>query len=158
MIRETMSEAPRMTYNSGFPTPVMSIKSDKWIRRMVAEQDMIEPFESGQVRHDGDRKLISYGTSSYGYDVRCSNEVLPFWFREERRSTVGTVLEIELRAVDDHRTQYYAIYSFQFDDWTHTRDSKIPKSHTLRPGDQATVKYSPDSFPPSSSIDPYHFG
>ena len=41
---------------------------------MVAEQDMIEPFESGQVRHDGDRKLISYGTSSYGYDVRCSNE------------------------------------------------------------------------------------
>ena len=65
---------PQMTYNSGFPTPVMSIKSDKWIRRMVAEQDMIEPFESGQVRHEGDRKLISYGTSSYGYDVRCSNE------------------------------------------------------------------------------------
>ena len=33
---------------------------------------MIEPFESGQVRERDDRKIISYGTSSYGYDVRCS--------------------------------------------------------------------------------------
>ena len=52
----------------------MSIKSDKWIRRMAQEQGMIEPFEAGQVRYDGDNRLISYGTSSYGYDVRCSNE------------------------------------------------------------------------------------
>jgi dCTP deaminase len=53
----------------------MSIKSDKWIRRMADEMGMIEPFESGQVRHGADdKRLISYGTSSYGYDVRCSNE------------------------------------------------------------------------------------
>ena len=52
----------------------MTIKSDKWIRRMVNEQGMIDPFESNQVRKKGDKKLISYGTSSYGYDVRCSNE------------------------------------------------------------------------------------
>lgn len=52
----------------------MSIKSDQWICKMAQEQNMIRPFESGQVRtHDGD-KIISYGTSSYGYDVRCSNE------------------------------------------------------------------------------------
>ncbi|MGZ8136723.1 MAG: dCTP deaminase [Methylococcaceae bacterium] len=51
----------------------MSIKSDKWIRRM-AEQGMIEPFESGQVRESEQGKVISYGTSSYGYDVRCSDE------------------------------------------------------------------------------------
>jgi dCTP deaminase len=51
----------------------VSIKSDKWIRR-AAEKGMIEPFESGQVRTDADdQRLISYGTSSYGYDVRCSN-------------------------------------------------------------------------------------
>jgi len=52
----------------------MSIKSDRWIRRMVVEQGMIEPFAPVQVRAAGDRKIISYGTSSYGYDVRCARE------------------------------------------------------------------------------------
>jgi dCTP deaminase len=52
----------------------MSIKSDKWIRRMAQQHGMIEPFEPGQVRDDGGRKIVSYGTSSYGYDVRCSDE------------------------------------------------------------------------------------
>ncbi|MGH8555631.1 MAG: dCTP deaminase, partial [Gammaproteobacteria bacterium] len=52
----------------------MSIKSDRWIRRMAAEHGMIEPFEPGQVRANGDGRLISYGTSSYGYDIRCANE------------------------------------------------------------------------------------
>ena len=51
----------------------MSIKSDRWIRRMAA-RGMIEPFEAGQVRIAGDHKIISYGTSSYGYDVRCAGE------------------------------------------------------------------------------------
>ncbi|MBS0387092.1 MAG: dCTP deaminase [Proteobacteria bacterium] len=52
----------------------MSIKSDKWIRRMATEQGMIGPFAPTQVRADGERKIISYGTSSYGYDVRCARE------------------------------------------------------------------------------------
>ena len=52
----------------------MSIKSDRWIRRMAEEHGMIEPFEPGQVRHAGDAPIISYGTSSYGYDVRCADE------------------------------------------------------------------------------------
>jgi dCTP deaminase len=52
----------------------MSIKSDKWIRRMAASQKMIEPFEPGQVREANGHKIVSYGTSSYGYDVRCSSE------------------------------------------------------------------------------------
>jgi dCTP deaminase len=51
----------------------MSIKADRWIRRMAA-QGMIEPFEPGQVRVGANGKIISYGTSSYGYDVRCANE------------------------------------------------------------------------------------
>ena len=50
------------------------IKSDKWIRRMAAEHRMIEPFESGQVREAAGQRIVSYGTSSYGYDIRCSNE------------------------------------------------------------------------------------
>ena len=40
----------------------------------MAEEGMISPFESGQVREIDGRKVISYGTSSYGYDVRCSNK------------------------------------------------------------------------------------
>ena len=57
----------------------MSIKSDKWIRRMAEQHGMIEPFEPGQVRTNAnDAKLISYGTSSYGYDVRCADEFKVF--------------------------------------------------------------------------------
>ena len=52
----------------------MSIKSDRWIRRMAASQGMIEPFSPGQVREADGHKIISYGTSSYGYDVRCAEE------------------------------------------------------------------------------------
>jgi deoxycytidine triphosphate deaminase len=52
----------------------VSIKSDKWIRRMAQQHGMIEPFEAGQVRQANGQKIVSYGTSSYGYDVRCSDE------------------------------------------------------------------------------------
>jgi dCTP deaminase len=52
----------------------MTIKSDRWIRKMVEQQDMIEPFEPRQVRANDNGRMISYGTSSYGYDVRCDNE------------------------------------------------------------------------------------
>lgn len=52
----------------------MSIKSDKWIRRMAEQHGMIEPFEPGQVRESDGRRIVSYGTSSYGYDIRCADE------------------------------------------------------------------------------------
>lgn len=48
----------------------MSVKPDTWIRRMSIEKGMIEPFSDKQVR-DG---VISYGVSSYGYDVRIGDE------------------------------------------------------------------------------------
>ena len=48
----------------------MSIKSDRWIRRMATEHRMIEPFTDGQVRTGA----ISYGVSSYGYDMRVAPE------------------------------------------------------------------------------------
>src|SRR3974390_429822 len=57
----------------------MSIKSDKWIRRMAEQAGMIEPFEPGQVRQAPDgRRIVSYGTSSYGYDIRCAPEFKVF--------------------------------------------------------------------------------
>jgi len=48
----------------------MSVKPDHWIKKMATEHKMIEPFIDGQVR-DG---AISYGVSSYGYDIRVSRE------------------------------------------------------------------------------------
>ena len=52
----------------------MTIKSDIWIRRMAQSARMIEPFEPDQVKQLGGRRIVSYGTSSYGYDIRCSSE------------------------------------------------------------------------------------
>jgi dCTP deaminase len=48
----------------------MGLKPDHWIREMAKEHRMIEPFESGQVR----KGVISYGVSSYGYDIRVADE------------------------------------------------------------------------------------
>ena len=48
----------------------MGLKPDHWIRRMALERRMIEPFDSAQVSNG----VISYGVSSYGYDIRVANE------------------------------------------------------------------------------------
>ncbi len=48
----------------------MALKSDKWIRRMALDHGMITPFEDGQVS-DG---VVSFGLSSYGYDLRIADE------------------------------------------------------------------------------------
>ena len=64
----------------------MTIKSDRWIRRMCEEHDMISPFEPGQVRQSPEgQKIVSYGTSSYGYDIRCANEFKIFTNRIQVR-------------------------------------------------------------------------
>ena len=53
----------------------MPIKNDRWIRSMSEQYRMIDPFSSQQVKINANgQKIISYGTSSYGYDVRCANE------------------------------------------------------------------------------------
>ena len=52
----------------------MAIKSDRWITRMALERRMIEPFVDDQVREG----VISYGVSSYGYDVRVGDEFKVF--------------------------------------------------------------------------------
>ena len=52
----------------------MGLKPDHWIRKMATEHRMIEPFEPGQVRNG----QISYGVSSYGYDIRVTDEYMIF--------------------------------------------------------------------------------
>ena len=52
----------------------MAIKSDRWIRKMAQEHDMISPFNEKQMREG----VISYGLSSYGYDLRVADEFKVF--------------------------------------------------------------------------------
>jgi len=52
----------------------MSIKPDRWIKRMALDHGMIEPFVEGQVREH----VVSYGLSSYGYDIRVADEFKVF--------------------------------------------------------------------------------
>lgn len=55
----------------------MAIKSDRWIIEQ-AERGMISPFEAGQISSVNGKRIVSYGTSSYGYDVRCAREFKVF--------------------------------------------------------------------------------
>lgn len=48
----------------------MSIKSDNWIIEQAEKNDLIDPFEANQIREVDGNKIVSYGVSSYGYDVR----------------------------------------------------------------------------------------
>jgi dCTP deaminase len=57
----------------------MSIKEDQWIRRMALTSKMIEPFVDSQIRDGaGGNRVVSYGLSSYGYDIRVSEEFKVF--------------------------------------------------------------------------------
>jgi len=58
----------------------MSIKSDKWIRNAAQTHGLIEPFVDKQIKYDGSstQPLVSYGLSSYGYDIRVANEFKVF--------------------------------------------------------------------------------
>ena len=57
----------------------MAMREDTWIRKMALEHKMIEPFVDGQVRFSEEgEKLVSYGLSSYGYDLRIADEFKVF--------------------------------------------------------------------------------
>jgi dCTP deaminase len=52
----------------------MTVKSDRWIRRMAEESQLIEPFDAELVRSIDGRRIISAGASSYGYDMRLADD------------------------------------------------------------------------------------
>lgn len=56
----------------------MSLRSDRWIRQMALQHGMIEPFVNGQIRETDGKKRVSYGLSSYGYDLRVAREFKVF--------------------------------------------------------------------------------
>ncbi len=65
-----IGEWPTLTDWIVYREELMSVKPDKWITKMAREHRMIEPFEDRQVREG----VISYGVSSYGYDMRVADE------------------------------------------------------------------------------------
>lgn len=56
----------------------MTLRSDKWIRQMALKKKMIEPFVDSQVRDEKGERLVSFGLSSYGYDLRVDREFKVF--------------------------------------------------------------------------------
>ena len=65
----------------------MSIRPDTWIAKMAREHGMIEPFVQEQVRSIDGRRVVSFGISSYGYDIRVSNKFRIF------TNVSGTVID-----------------------------------------------------------------
>ena len=94
----------------------MSIKSDRWIRRMAEQTGMIDPFEPGQVRQTADgQKIVSYGTSSYGYDIRCAPEFKVFTnihstVVDPKNFDVGSPLRMVFRVKEKDSMRHYNRY------------------------------------------------
>jgi len=90
----------------------MTVKSDRWIRQMAEQHQLIQPFDATLVRHVEGRRIISAGASSYGYDMRLADdgfrvfspihgrEIDPKHFDEE------SLVEPPLRTADDG-SRYY---------------------------------------------------
>jgi dCTP deaminase len=75
----------------------MSIKADHWIRRMAQEQGMIDPFIDGQVRGG----VISYGLSSFGYDIRVADEFRIF------SAATGQLSVVDPKMIDERAMVHY---------------------------------------------------
>jgi dCTP deaminase len=75
----------------------MSIKPDHWIRRMAREHNMIEPFEERQVS----KGTISFGLSSFGYDIRVADEFRIF------TSATGRLTVVDPKAIDENAMSFY---------------------------------------------------
>jgi len=92
----------------------MTVKSDRWIRRMAEESNLIKPFDAQLVRETEGRRIISAGASSYGYDMRLADdgfrvfspihgrEIDPKHFDEE------SLIEPPLRTAEDN-SKYYLL-------------------------------------------------
>ena len=90
----------------------MTVKSDRWIRQMAEEQQLIQPFDPTLVRHVNGRRIISAGASSYGYDMRLADDGFrvfsPIHGREidPKHFDEGSLVEPPLQTADDG-SRYY---------------------------------------------------
>jgi dCTP deaminase len=82
---------------SNLQEAAMSIKPDRWIRRMAIDHRMIEPFVEGQVSQGA----ISYGLSSFGYDIRVADEFRIF------TPATGRLMVVDPKAIDESAMAHY---------------------------------------------------
>ncbi len=92
----------------------MTIKSDQWLRRMAEEHQMISPFLAELVREREGNRIISAGTSSYGYDMRLADDGFRIFSSvygleiDPKRFDENSLIEPELRTSDDG-SKYYLL-------------------------------------------------
>ncbi len=92
----------------------MTVKSDRWIRRMAEESNLIQPFSAELVRETEGRRIISAGASSYGYDMRLADDGFrvfsPIHGREidPKHFDEDSLIEPPLRTAEDD-SKYYLL-------------------------------------------------
>jgi dCTP deaminase len=85
----------------------VSIKSDRWIERKCEEMGLITPFERQLIRSVDDRRIISAGLSSYGYDCRLARDVFKVFSPisgteiDPKRFDTNTLLDVPLKTAPD---------------------------------------------------------
>jgi dCTP deaminase len=90
----------------------MTIKSDLWLRRMVEEHRMIDPFLSDLVREVDGKRIISAGSSSYGYDMRLADDGFRIFSSvygleiDPKHFDENSLIEPELREAEDGAKYY----------------------------------------------------
>ncbi len=90
----------------------MTVKSDRWIRRMAEESNLIQPFNAELVREVEGRRIISAGTSSYGYDMRLADDGFKVFYPinarevDPKRFDESSLVEPPMRTAEDG-SQYY---------------------------------------------------
>ena len=113
----------------------MSIKSDLWIRRMAAEKEMISPFLPELVRSIGDRKIISAGASSYGYDMRLADDGFRVFSSvygleiDPKRFDENSLIEPTLRTAEDG-SKYYLLPPHHYGLGVTVETFKMPRNVT----------------------------
>lgn len=113
----------------------MSIKSDLWIRRMAAEEKMIAPFLPELVRSVENRKIISAGASSYGYDMRLADDGFRVFSSvygleiDPKRFDENSLIEPTLRTAEDN-SQYYLLPPHHYGLGVTMETFKMPRNVT----------------------------
>ena len=113
----------------------MTVKSDRWIRRMAEEAEFIQPFDAALVREADGRRIISAGASSYGYDMRLADDGFrvfsPIHGREidPKRFDEECLVEPPLRTADDG-SRYYLMPPHSYALGVTVETFKMPRNVT----------------------------
>jgi len=113
----------------------MTVKSDRWIRRMAEESNLIQPFSAQLVRETEGRRIISAGASSYGYDMRLADDGFrvfsPIHGREidPKHFDEDSLIEPPLRTAEDN-SKYYLLPPHSYGLGVTVETFKMPRNVT----------------------------